>query len=98
MENKLVIPFGDYQIVAEINDMNEPDIPTELCVYLRDKENRIFQDICLVRQHYDIDRKNMEFKRYDDLIDCLVWGDSDCEDYTDKHVIGVYEEKQENIT
>ena len=93
-ENKLVIPFGDYQIVAEINDMHEPEIPPELCIYLRDKENRVFQDICLVRQHYDIDRKNMEFKRYDDFVDCIVWGESGNEDYTDKHVIAVYEEDE----
>ena len=94
-ENKLVIPFGNYQIIAEINDRNEPEIPTELCVYLRDKEGRFCQDICLVRQHYELDRKTMAFRRYDDLVDCLVWGESDCEDYTEKHVIGVHEEDEE---
>lgn len=94
-KNKLIIPFGNYQIIAEIDDGNEPEIPPELWIHLRDKENRIIQDICLVRQHYEIDRKNMESKRYDDFVDCLVWGEPGHEDYTDKHVIAVYEEEEE---
>lgn len=94
MEKRLEIPFGNYKIVAEINDMNEPEIPPELCVYIRDKDNCVVQDICLVRPHYEINRQSMEFERWDDFIDCLVWGESGNEDYTYKHVIGVYEEEK----
>ena len=90
MENKLVIPFGEYKIIAEVMDMNEPEIPPELCVYICDNNNYIVQDICLVRPHYHVNRKTMEFERDDDFVDCLVWANSDCEDYTHEHVIGVY--------
>ena len=95
MEKKLEIPFGNYKIVAQIFDMNEPEIPPEFAVFLCDKEDYVIQDICLVRQHYEINRSTMEFERWNDLIDCLVWGESGNEDYTDKHVIGIYEEDEE---
>ena len=91
MNKKLTIPFGKYNIIAEIMDMNEPEIPPELCVYLADDEDYVVQDICLIRPHYEIDRETYKFKRDDDRMDCLVWGESGNEDYTDKHVIMVYE-------
>jgi hypothetical protein len=37
----------------------------------------------------------MDFVVYNDVVDCLVWADSDDEDYTHKHIIGVYEEDEE---
>ena len=92
MEKKLVIPFGDYQIVAEISNVSS-EIPNELWIHIRDKDNRVVQDICLVRPHYDYIRSKGEFETDNDFVDCLVWGDSDSEDYTEKHVIGVYEEE-----
>lgn len=91
-EKKLVIPFGDYRIVAEISNV-DPDIPYELWVHIRNKDNQIIQDICLVRPHYDYIRSKGEFETDNDFVDCLVWGESDCEDYTDKHVIGVREDE-----
>lgn len=94
MEKKLVIPFGNHKIVAEINDNNLPEIPIELNVYLTDSDSCIIQDICLVRAHYDYIRSKGEFETDNDFVDCLVWGDSDSEDYTDKHVIGVYKEEE----
>lgn len=92
--DRLVIPFGNYQIVAEIDDANEPEIPPELWVYLRDKDGRVYQNICLVRQHYELDRRTMTLRRNDTLVDCIVWGDFDFEDYTEKHVIGVHKEEE----
>lgn len=94
MKNKLVIPFGDKKIVAEINDWKD-DMPKELVVYLCDKDDHIIQDICLVRPHYDYIRSKGEFETDNNFVDCLVWGDSDDEDYTNKYVIGVYEEEEE---
>lgn len=94
MEKKLIIPLGDYQIVAEINDYSLPEIPAAINVYLQDKDNKTIQDICLITPHYDYIRSKGEFETDNDFVDCLVWGDSDDEDYTDKHVIGVYEEDE----
>ena len=95
MEKKLIIPFGDKKIIAEINDNNLPEIPIELNVYLTYSDGKIIQDICLVRPHYDYIRSKGEFETDDNFVDCLVWGDSDDEDYTNKYVIGVYEEEEE---
>ena len=50
MEKKLVIPFGDYQIVAEISNVST-EIPNALWVHVSDKGNKVIQDICLVRAH-----------------------------------------------
>ena len=94
MKNKLIIPLGDKKIVAEINDNNLPEIPIELNVYLTDSNGQIIQDICLVRAHYDYSSKG-EFETDNNFVDCLVWGDSDDEDYTNKYVIGVHEEEEE---
>ena len=94
MDKKLIIPFGDYEIIAEVSDVS-PEVPNELWVHLENKNNLISQDICLVRPHYDYIRNNGEFETDNDFVDCLVWGDSDSEDYTEKHVIGVYKEEKE---
>ena len=99
MENKLEIKFGDKKIVAEVNDWSDGG-PNELTVYLCDKDNCIIQDICLVRPHYeithyDVNGKIYEFETNNEFIDCLVWSNSDEEDYTHKFVIGVYEEDEE---
>lgn len=95
MKKELVIQLGEYQIVAEIYDKDTPEFPPELMIYLRDKDGVINQDICLVRPHYRYNENKGEFVIENDLIDCLVWGDSDYEDYTDKYVIGVYKEGEE---
>ena len=95
MKNELTIKLGDYEIVAEINAKSEPEIPPELCVYLRDKDGCITQDICLVRPNYRYNRHTGEFERSNDFVDCLVWGESGYEDFTDDFTIGVYEWEEE---
>lgn len=93
MENKLVINFGEYKIVAEVYDKNGPEIPPELVVYLCDKDNAVMQDICLVRPHYNYKPSIGEFEINNNFVDCIVWGESGNEDYTDKHVIAVCDEE-----
>ena len=92
--NRLVIEFGKHKIVAEIINWKD-EAPNEIVVYLCDQENRIIQDICLVRPHYDIDRNTCELKTDNDFVDCIVWGKSDNEDYIEKNVISVYEDEFE---
>ena len=91
--NKLIIKFGENEIVAEILDKCGPEFPAELAVYLRDKNGVIFQDICLARPHFEFNGKTQEFETDNDFVDCLVWGESGYEDYTEKHVIAVYDEE-----
>ena len=64
-----------------------------MCVYLRNKDGVILQDICLVRPYCEFNLKEHEFKRNNDFVTCLVWGESGYEDYTDKHVIAVFKEE-----
>lgn len=92
MENRLVIPIGKNKIVAEITDWQD-GMPNELVVYLCDDNDAVFQDICLVREHYDYNRNSEEFEVDSDFVDCIVWGESGNDDYTNKHVIGVYDEE-----
>ena len=94
MKEKLVIELGDMKIVAQIDDSNVPEIPPELNVYLCDKDDHITQDICMVRPHYSFNKKKFEFETNNDFVDCLVYGDSDNEDYTDDFCIGVYREEE----
>ena len=91
MEKKLIINLGENKIVAEIYPTGLINPPYELCVYLCDKNDAMFQDICVVRPHYDYNTKREQWETNTDFVDCLVWSDSYDEDYTDKHVIGVYE-------
>ena len=94
-KKQLVIPFGEYKIVVEIDDRHQPEIPPEMIISIHDKDDKIVQDVCLVRPHYEFNRKTKEFEVDNDFVDCLVWSDSDDEDYTHKHVIGVYKEEDE---
>lgn len=87
MGNKRIeIPLGKRKIIAEICDMDMPEIPAELVVFIEDEDGSVLQDICLVRPHCEVDC--IENSR----VDCLVWSDENSEDYTDKHIIGVYQE------
>ena len=95
MKNRLTIQLGNKKIVAEIYDNNGPEIPPEMCVFLEEEDGTIIQDICLVRPHYDVNHKTKEFETNNDFVDCLVWGDSDDEDYTNKFVVGIHEWKED---
>lgn len=94
-KNKLTIPFGNHKIVAEIDDRNTPEIPPELIIYLCDENDVIIQDICVIRPHYEYKQKLQEFITDNDFIDCLVYGDSDYEDYTNKFVIGIHKDEED---
>lgn len=94
MKNRLVIQLGNKKIVAEIYDNNGPEIPPELCVFLEEEDGTTIQDICLVRPHYNYNRRTDKFKIDNDFVDCIVWGASDDEDYTDKFVVGIHEQEE----
>lgn len=97
-KNKLTIPFGNHKIIAEIIDCSSPEFPPELVVYLCNENDVIIQDICVVRSHYEYKQTlhDLEFTIDNDFIDCLVYGDSDYEDYTNKFVIGIHKDEEEN--
>ena len=94
MAKKLVIPCGDYNIVAEIDATNLPEIPAELRVYLTDNKNMIIQDVCLVRQQCEYGDTGKPFVPIGDAVTCLVWSDGNDEDVTHDFGINVYREDE----
>ena len=94
MARKLVIPCGDYNIVAEIDSLNLPEIPPELRVYLTNNSGMIIQDICLVRQQCEYGAMGEPFVPIGDAVTCLVWGDENDEDFTHDFGINVYKEEE----
>ena len=87
MENKIRINLKEnFELVAELynHDGNHP----EIIVYV-EKDGMAHQDICIARPH-----ENERCIQEVDMIDCIVWGDKDNEDYTHKFVVGVYEEEE----
>ena len=88
---KIKIPFGDCFIVTEAYKADE--YPTEISTYIEDKNGVILQDICMVRQHstYEENAVNTD----DNKVDCIVWSDSNDEDYTHKFVIDLHDFEQE---
>lgn len=94
MAREITIDIGNgNKIVAEIYQSGS-NLPKELVVYVRNKDGVIIQDLCLVRQNYTW-KDNGEVEIDNDNVDCLVWADSDDEDYTHKHVIGVRNDEEE---
>lgn len=84
MENVLRIPLGNGKdIVAAIGF--DPAFP-EIYVSVYDGDDWL-QDICLVRPHEKNEVQNGD-------VDCLVWGETYNEDYTDKFVIAQYIEEE----
>lgn len=94
MAREITIDIGNgNKIVAEVYQADS-NLPKELVVYIRNKDGVIIQDLCLVRQNYTW-KDNGEVEIDNDNVDCLVWADSDDEDYTHKHVIGVRNDEEE---
>lgn len=94
MSKKLIIPCGEYNIVAEIDATNLPEIPAELRVYLTDNNSAIIQDICLVRQQCEYGATGQPFVPIGDAVTCLVWSDGNDEDVTHDFGISVYREEE----
>lgn len=85
MENKkLKIKLSDgRELIAEVNELDSDN--AELAVYTvdnTDKQDIVYQDICLVREGVKHD------------VECLVWSDLNNEDYTDYFSIGKFESEE----
>lgn len=78
-KNALVMPFDETRdLVVEKSSYDEEH--TEFQIYLRCKKTgEILQDISLVRK-----------SKTENTVECLVWGDENNEDYTDRFSIPPY--------
>ena len=88
MENKVVVPFGDYKIVAEKGA--DPNY-NEIFIYLENKNGACIQDLVIVGQKYHYD-ENLDVVQ-DDSVLVRLFADESNEDYTHQFDIGVYEEE-----
>lgn len=95
MNKKLIIPFGEYQIVAQVDTSYEPDIPPELRVWVEAKSGNFIQDICLVRQSMSYNITTHATDIHDDAVQCLVWSDPTIDDLTHDFIMDVRQEEYE---
>ena len=91
MKNKFKIPIGDNFIVTEAYQA-DPEFPIEITTYIEDKNGVILQDICLVREHYDYNTGKIVLNK--NLVDCLVWGNPNNEDFTDDFTMEIRKDEE----
>ena len=90
MDNKVVIPFGDYKIVAEKGA--DPNY-NEIFIYLENKNGVCIQDLVIVGQKYHYD-ENLDVVQ-DNSVLVRMFTDENNEDYTHQFDIDVHEEEEE---
>lgn len=89
MENKLVVPFGEYKIMAEKGaDHNY----NEIFIWIEDKNGVCIQDLVIVGQKYHYN-ENLDVVQ-DESVLVRVFTDEYNEDYTHEFDIGVYKEEE----
>ena len=77
------LPNGN-KLMVEL--YNYDDEHPEICAFIKDEEDCVVQDICLIRPN----------ENNKDKIECLVWADERNEDYTHKFKIKQYDWSEEN--
>lgn len=93
--NRVEIPLAHgYKIVAEQNP--DPDYSYELFVGIEDDKGSWFQDLALIRNMYRY-KKDGQLDWMDDVLQVLVWSDSNSEDYTHDFQIPITEEWTANV-
>lgn len=97
---KLRIPLNEkITIVTEVSEAEvEMELPPAFNIYLVDEDDAIMQDICTVRPSYKYRPSEGEFVVNNSFVQCLVWGKSDDEDYTDDFIIGIYDDGSDDIS
>ena len=92
MDNKIKVDMGTHWLVCEVNP--DPFFNKEIMCYLEEKETGVItQDIAIVRPHYYF--KDDDSPTWDtDVVNVLVYGDNQNEDYTDDFYIDVYKEEE----
>lgn len=86
----LSIPIA-YGLRIAVSKDNPRDGIEQLFISIETEEGEWHQDICCVRPHWDV----LEDTINTGLIDCMVYADSDDEDYTNKYVVGIYRDEDD---
>lgn len=92
-EKRISVPLRHgLQLVAEVDDCNSPEIPAEISVSICNASGWFLQDIALFRMSCKMDPKaENPVVRHPNLVETLLWGDPDNEDFTDTAVVGIRE-------
>ena len=89
--DKLTMDIGFANLVVH---KTETGLFNEYSIHIEEKDTGlVHQDIALVRASVGED-----FQPIPDSVDCLVWGDSDDEDYTHKFAIKLFKHEEEEVT
>lgn len=82
----ITLPSG-YQLVAEQN--NDPLFKNEIYIGILGPDGVWYQDLAIVRNGYKYSRNNRPVWEEDEF-EVLVFGNENCEDYTEEFKIGLY--------
>ena len=84
---RIALPNGCF-LTAECDKDSPFDKEIYLCI--EDKDGSVIQDLAVVRNAYSLEGPGVEW--IPNKYEVMVYADKDVEDYTDKFVIGQYEE------
>ena len=91
--NKLSLDIGSDNLNLTVEKADKHSPFQELHIYFEDKETGlVHQDIALVRQAI----KEDSLEKIPNKVDCLIWADSENEDYTHKFVINHWNEEEDD--
>ena len=83
-----------YKIVVERS--HDPNFPTEVYVGI-EKDGMWIQDLVIVRNAYKvINDKTAKVEPNPEAVEMLIYGDTYSEDYTDKVVVDIYKDEEED--
>lgn len=90
--NKIMIDLPNgYKLVAEQN--TDPSYPYEMFIGLKDRNGFWHQDLAVVRNLYSYGEDLDEPLWDENVMEVLVYGDENSEDYTNRFKIGIYHDE-----
>jgi hypothetical protein len=90
--DRIAVDLGFTKLVAELNDHG--DGYKEVCVGLEDKDGCWFQDMAVIGNDVELDDDIQPHQKDGHLI-IRVYADKDDEDYTNKYIVGLHEEEDD---
>ena len=82
--NRIVIPLSnEFNLIAEQNTDSEYE--KEIFIGIESPSGVYWQDLAIVRPAYTFENNHVNFKSNE--FEVLVYGNSDCEDYTEQYSV-----------
>jgi hypothetical protein len=91
--DKIVIPLDNgYKIIVEQNSNSE--FNKEIFVGIETESGMYYQDLAIVRPTYSFEEDKVKYAS--DKFEILVFGDEKREDYTEKFIVPLYKEDEDD--